>query len=214
MSLCTLLITGILAPSPTGPAGGLQQELAGTWVGRWEREGATLDVEVTFTRTGAGYAGSFSSAQLRVLGVPFERIRYEPPRVSWALVGDATTSHFEGTLDGDTLEGRFQEKGAAGTFRLTRRKTAAPAVQEEEVTFRNGPVKLGGTLVRPAGPGPFPAAVFLHGSGPEGRWASRYLANAFARSGIAALVYDKRGVGASTGAWREAGLGELVGGAA
>src|SRR5262245_36475248 len=105
----TLLITGFLAPLSAGPAGGLQQELAGTWVGRWEREGATLDVEVTFTRTEAGYAGSFSSAQLRVLGVPFERIRYEAPRVSWMLVGDATTSRFEGTLDGDTLEGRFQE---------------------------------------------------------------------------------------------------------
>jgi alpha-beta hydrolase superfamily lysophospholipase len=37
------------------------------------------------------------------------------------------------------------------------------------------------------------------------------LANAFARRGIAALIYDKRGVGTSTGQWRDAAFAELVG---
>ncbi len=52
--------------------------------------------------------------------------------------------------------------------------------------------------------------VFLHGSGAEGRWASGYLAHEFARRGVAALIYDKRGVGRSTGDWRTAGFAELV----
>jgi dipeptidyl aminopeptidase/acylaminoacyl peptidase len=42
----------------------------------------------------------------------------------------------------------------------------------------------------------------MHGSGAEGRYASRFLADFFARQGIAALIYDKRGVGSSSGNWR------------
>jgi dipeptidyl aminopeptidase/acylaminoacyl peptidase len=50
----------------------------------------------------------------------------------------------------------------------------------------------------------------LHGSGAEGRWASRYLAQKFARGGFAALTFDKRGVGASKGDWRTAGFEDLA----
>jgi len=121
---------------------------------------------------------------------------------------------FEGTIQGDTLAWRFQEGDAIGTFRLTRETRAVVSIQEEEVTFENGPVTLGGTVIYPAGTGPFPGIVFLHGSGAEGRWASRYLANALAQRGIAALIYDKRGVGISTADWREAGFAELVADAA
>ena len=65
---------------------------------------------------------------------------------------------------------------------------------------------LYGTLVRPSGPGPFPAVVMVAGSGPTDRdWNSpllpgsngsaRLLAEALARAGIASLRYDKRGSG-------------------
>jgi uncharacterized protein len=163
------------------------------------------------TRADTGYSGSLSAAQLRAIGIPLTRIRYEAPRASWALVGDATTSLFEGTLKGDSLSGNIRENGAAATFRLKRQPTTAAAIREEEITFRNGDVKLGGTVVLPAGPGPHPGIVLLHGSGAEGRWGSRFLANTFAKNGIAALIFDKRGVGASTGDWRQVGFEELVG---
>jgi alpha-beta hydrolase superfamily lysophospholipase len=63
-----------------------------------------------------------------------------------------------------------------------------------------------GTLVRPVGPGPFPAVVMVAGSGPTDRdWNSpllpgtngsaRLLAEALARAGIASLRYDKRASG-------------------
>ena len=145
-----------------------------------------------------------------MVGIPFQNVRFEGSALSWALVGDATTTTFEGTVQGDALAGRFREGDATGTFRLTRGTTAATALAEEEITFANGPVTLSGTVIYPPGQGPFPAVVFLHGSGPEGRWASRYLANEFARRGVAALVYDKRGVGKSTGDWQKAGFEELV----
>jgi pimeloyl-ACP methyl ester carboxylesterase len=85
------------------------------------------------------------------------------------------------------------------------------AVREEEVTFRNGRVTLAGSLLTPSTGGPHPAAVLVHGSGPQDRNGDlgllRFHAEHFARHGIASLIYDKRGVGASTGedwnAWFE-----------
>lgn len=190
-----------------------QQDPIGTWNGYWERDGSILHVEVTFARTASGYEGAFSSAQLRVVDIPFRRIRYKGSQLSWDLVGDATTTVFNGQVQGDTLAGRFREDSATGTFLLVRGRAVAQA-QEEAISFANGAVTLSGTLIYPAGPGPFPGVVFIHGSGAEGRWSSRYLASALARRGIAALIYDKRGVGASTGDWREAGFADLVGDAA
>ncbi len=210
MKVRVLLLLFFLASSVTALPLAAPNDPAGAWVGQWEREGSILEVEVVFARTDSGYAGSFSSAQLRVLGVPFREIRFEAPNLSWKLVGDSTTTTFEGTVTGETLTGRFREGEAVGTFRLTRGAAASP-LDQEDVTFTNGPVSLSGTVIYPAGPGPFPGVVFLHGSGAEGRWASRFLASEFARHGVAALIYDKRGVGSSTGDWRTAGFAELVG---
>ncbi|MDH3711782.1 MAG: alpha/beta hydrolase [Cyclobacteriaceae bacterium] len=77
--------------------------------------------------------------------------------------------------------------------------------QKEDVTFSNGSVTLAGTLQLPKGRGPFPAVVFLHGSGPSDRHESKQRAGWFLKKGYAVLTYDKRGVGASQGTendWR------------
>jgi hypothetical protein len=71
-----------------------------------------------------------------------------------------------------------------------------------EVDWPMGETTMYGTLVRPFGPGPFPAVVMVAGSGPTDRdWNSpllpgtngsaRLLAEALARAGIASLRYDK-----------------------
>src|SRR5207237_569636 len=59
---------------------------------------------------------------------------------------------------------------------------------------------LGGMLVLPQGRGPFPAVVFVTGSDPDTREAWQVEAQALAARGVASLLYDKRGVGASNGA--------------
>jgi pimeloyl-ACP methyl ester carboxylesterase len=62
----------------------------------------------------------------------------------------------------------------------------------------------------PTARGPHAAIAFLHGSGASNRWAFRYLGDQFARRGIAALIFDKRGVGASGGACCQATFDELA----
>lgn len=72
--------------------------------------------------------------------------------------------------------------------------------REEAVSFQNGAARLVGTLLVPAGEGPHPAVVLGHGGGVRSR-NEMYdiVADFFAARGIAALLYDKRGVGESTG---------------
>ena len=91
--------------------------------------------------------------------------------------------------------------------------TRAP-IRQEEVTFKNGDVTLAGTLLLPAAPTSSkvkrPALVFTHGSGAQSRemyWGLGYL---YAARGFAVLTYDKRGVGKSTGNWREASFQDLA----
>jgi fermentation-respiration switch protein FrsA (DUF1100 family) len=84
-------------------------------------------------------------------------------------------------------------------------------VRSEELTIPAGDHRLAATLyLPPAGP-PAPAVVFVHGAGPAVRGGGyQELGRHFAQKGVAALIYDKRGCGASTGDWRRAGLYDLA----
>jgi pimeloyl-ACP methyl ester carboxylesterase len=67
----------------------------------------------------------------------------------------------------------------------------------EEVEFMSHGTRLSGSIVLPKDGKPQAAVVFIHGAGAQTRnlhWGER-----FAEAGIAALVYDKRGVGKSGG---------------
>jgi pimeloyl-ACP methyl ester carboxylesterase len=70
---------------------------------------------------------------------------------------------------------------------------------EHEVSFAAGDVTLSGTLIVPAGPGPHPAAVVVHGAAGGQRDRCRLLAAPLLEAGVAALIYDKRGHGRSAG---------------
>ncbi len=182
----------------------------GTWTGSWIKNGDALPVVVTFRRTEHGFAGSFTSDALQVADIPFGEVRSTPPAIHFVLAGDAATTTFDGSLIGNLAEGTFREGDSKGSFRLIRSRVAPPGLRTRDAAFRDGDVRLAGTLLLPARRGLYPAIVFLHGSGPEGRWANRYLAQRFVQAGFVALITDKRGVGQSTGDWRTAGFEELA----
>jgi len=90
--------------------------------------------------------------------------------------------------------------------------------EDTEVTWDLDGMTMYGTFLRPDGEGPFPAAVFVAGSGPTDRdWCSpllpgtngsgRLLAEALADAGIASLRYDKR----ASGPHAMENVGRLVG---
>ena len=191
-----------------------QSSIDGHWEGVMVRQGSELMVSFDFSDEAAGIRGSFNSLTLHALRIPLRNVTYTPPTVHFLLIGDFTTIIFDGQLSATTITGQFREGAnsdgqfregdarggvfhegdAKGTFSLRRAEAKKPTFTEEEVSFRNGDVTLSGTLLLPLTKGPHAAAVFLHGSGPEGREATRFLAEFFNNNGIAALISDKRGV--------------------
>jgi pimeloyl-ACP methyl ester carboxylesterase len=73
--------------------------------------------------------------------------------------------------------------------------------QTRELSFVSDSVRFSATLHLPSGGGPFPAVVLVHpsGRGTRDQWPLVQHAQSFAKSGIATLVYDKRGTGQSGG---------------
>ena len=79
----------------------------------------------------------------------------------------------------------------------------------EEVTFKNGDIKLAGTLTLPSGGNSHPAVVLFSGSGPQDRDGATktipgyrpfaVITEHLAHNGVAVLRYDDRGVGESAG---------------
>jgi pimeloyl-ACP methyl ester carboxylesterase len=88
---------------------------------------------------------------------------------------------------------------------------SVPAILD--VTFDSGDICLAGVLALPAGGDVRAAVVMVGGSGPADRHNDTYFPLIRPRlltAGIAVLSYDKRGVGGSTGDWRDSTLDELA----
>lgn len=98
------------------------------------------------------------------------------------------------------LAGFFLEVGGTSRPEWTPPSYVTPgAFREREVKVVSGSVSLPGTLSMPAGDGPFPGVVLVHGSGPQDRDETiggfrpfQDLAQGLASRGIAVLRYDKR----------------------
>jgi carboxymethylenebutenolidase len=67
----------------------------------------------------------------------------------------------------------------------------------DRVEIPSGVLRLAGLLWKPAGPGPFPAVIFTHGSGRSGPEAARAIGPVFARHGYVFLFLFRRGAGLS-----------------
>lgn len=91
--------------------------------------------------------------------------------------------------------------GVSGSVAAAQETLEPPGFEEHSVEFRNQAVTLAGTLLLPRTELSVPATVFVHGAGRQTREPYREVAEYFASQGIAALIYDKRGVGQSSGAY-------------
>jgi uncharacterized protein len=91
---------------------------------------------------------------------------------------------------------------------------AAAGIEDigEEVLFESGRNQLAGSIFLPPGKGPFPGAVYIGGAGSASyrRWWEGYessymvahLKDWLVNRGYAFMLFDKPGVGRSTGDWR------------
>lgn len=168
-----------------------------------------MTVRFDFQTGRSGLTGRFTSESQRAMEYPLDKVEYSGSTVHWVLGGSLI---FDGTVSPQAIAGTFREGPERGTFSLKPVRLDPPPYRRDEVAFRVGSVVLSGTLLLPHGAGAHPGIVFLHGSGPETRWGtSFFFADRFARSGVAALVFDKRGAGQSTGDWKTITYEELAG---
>lgn len=112
-----------------------------------------------------------------------------PVEASLRLVGDPQTGHVELTWQGRSRIGR-----------------RSSAIVTTPVTIRNGDVTLAGVIIGPATTSRLtPGVVVVPGSGRQSRFGANalphYRAVWLARHGVATLIFDKRGVGESTGSY-------------
>ena len=151
--------------------------------------------------------------------VPVASVAFEGRTVRLGM--PAAAAAYEGTMsaDGGAIEGTWTQGGRALPLTFERQAERAALVRPQEpkppfpyesreVTFRNqgAGLRLAGTFVVPAGEGPFPAVLFVTGSGPQdrdemlmGHRPFLVIADHLARRGIASLRFDDRGFGGSEG---------------
>jgi uncharacterized protein len=152
-------------------------------------------------------------------GLKVDSIALEGQVLKFAM--KAIAGEFSGTLNESRTEavGEWKQGGLALPLtlgkvdrpsELRRPQTPKPpyAYDVDEVTYQNksAGVTLAGTLTTPRGPGKFPAAILISGSGAQDRDETilghkpfLVLADDLTRRGVAVLRVDDRGVGGSSG---------------
>jgi alpha-beta hydrolase superfamily lysophospholipase len=200
---CLAILLAGLACAPG--AAQRSHPLEGRWEGWIDREGAKLSTVIDISEAGGTLRGEVTYSDGLSLRTRLTRIRLSGSRVSWNASGMGGSAQFAGRLRKDTLRGPVTIGDAQAELWLARTGAVPePAWTPETVRFQgaNDGVSIAGTLLLPSGEGPYPAILLLNGSGNAPRATLWPFAEAFARNGIAALIYDKRGTGESSGDWQ------------
>ena len=189
----------------------------GAWQGTLQ---GVLRLVIHIERAADGHlVGTLDSPDQGATGLPLDTVivsrdtlRFELRRIRGAYAGRFTAV-------GDSLAGQWSQSGLSLPLGLKRSEKSAALRRPQEpvkpypyaedtvrIENRSAGVSLAGTLTTPKGPGPFPCAVLVTGSGPEDRDETVFghrpflvLADHLTRHGIAVLRMDDRGVGRSGG---------------
>ncbi len=195
-----------------------QSGIEGTWQG-------TLDVGAIKLRLGlhvdknpqGEFSSKLDSIDQNALGIPVTVTTFSSGKLHLELPNLRAT--YDGTLGaggkeiiGTFVQGRplplvFKRVEKVETLNRPQNPKPPYPYDAQDVAYETSPgIKLAGTLTLPRGPGPFPAALMITGSGPQDRDESLLghkpflvIADYLTRRGIAILRVDDRGVGGSTG---------------
>ena len=110
------------------------------------------------------------------------------------------------TIVGEWEDTNLEEKASV----QLKNASANKGINSKQLMIEGPAGELSAELILPNGKGPFPGVVFLHGSGPQPKDASRFAAYVLAKEGIASVIFDKRGVGGSEGEWQGADFYQLA----
>jgi fermentation-respiration switch protein FrsA (DUF1100 family) len=210
-----------LSPMALSAQSSEESSLAGIWVGQLKVSAIqSLTIVVNITLDPQGKLGAtLDSPDQGAKGIPVASVSIQGDALS--LDSPAIKASYAGKLlsGARRIEGTFSQGGASLPLDLEKRDSAPVLLRPQEpkppfpysaeevsIEGKAQGVRLAGTLVLPAGSGPFPAVVFATGSGAQdrneellGHKPFLVIADYLARRGVASLRFDDRGVGASTG---------------
>jgi len=197
----------------------------GVWQGALEGNGMRLRLQLHVSHDDQKQlVAALDSPDQGVSGLPAIKVGQKDAVFHFEI--PVVTGVYDGTLNAakTTITGSWAQNGIEQKLNFKRSDQLLELVRpqnpvkpypykEEEISFPNEKAKitLAGTLTLPRGPGPFPSAILISGSGPHDRDESivghrpfLVLADYLSRKGIAVLRFDKRGIGKSTGDYANA----------
>jgi uncharacterized protein len=215
--LATLL--GCLSLLAALPLAAQTAKAEGEWLGALDAGPAKLRLALHVETEGDGSLGAVLDSIDQGAKIPVDTAVFEGGTLRLTLKGIGGAYEGKMSTDGSALEGTWSQAGQRLplTFHRQEKAFAVSRPQEpkgpfpyesREVTFRSaaGGAQLAGTLVVPAGQGPFPAVAMVTGSGPQDRDETLMghkpflvIADALARRGIVSLRWDDRGTAHSGG---------------
>jgi uncharacterized protein len=197
----------------------------GVWQGALEGNGMRLRLQLHVSHDDKKQlVAALDSPDQQVSGLPAIKVSQKDAAFHFEI--PVVTGVYDGTLNAakTAINGNWTQNGIEQKLTFKRSDQLLELVRpqnpvkpypykEEEISFPSEKAKitLAGTLTLPRGPGPFPSAILISGSGPHDRDESivghrpfLVLADHLSRKGIAVLRFDKRGIGKSTGDYANA----------
>lgn len=192
------------------------QDIIGSWNGTLDIMGNKLPLVFHISKTDTLYSTKMDSPAQNALGLPTSKTTFIDNKLE--IVATGLGIFYQGTLDGDSISGTFNQGGVS--FPLVLKQSDKPIYNRpqepkppfpykvEEIAFPNkkDKIDLAGTLTIPDSAGTFPAVVLIAGSGPLDREETVFghkpflvIADYLTRNGFAVLRYDKRGLFQSGG---------------
>lgn len=200
-------------------------DFAGYWLCTLDLGAQALRVGLSIAPDGSGgLSATLDSPDQGAWDIPADSAVAEGRKLSVKVAAVELALEVAMSADGRALSGTYAQRGVTlpvtfarldAPLSRTRPQDPVPPFPYEvrEISFPGGAegVTLAGSLVIPAGKGPFRAVVMVTGSGPQDRDEALaghrpflVLADRLARAGIASLRYDDRGVAKSTGSFATA----------
>ncbi|HEY8320852.1 MAG TPA: alpha/beta fold hydrolase [Candidatus Baltobacteraceae bacterium] len=179
-------------------AGASRADVTGHWEGAITRLGSAQPISLDIHANPDGMlAGTYDIPELTLYGEPIKDLRSDGKALSvHILYGSFALAMQPG---GDEMTAVNAGWNPAVDLHL-KRAFATASYEARESVVPVGGVRIAGTLYLPDRRERVPLVVVVPGSDNGGRkvWELRGYAVALAQNGIAAFVYDKRGVGGST----------------
>lgn len=199
------------------------QSLSGTWNGALKIQNSSLRVVFNIKQTDNGYISTMDSPDQGAKDIPVTSTGFQSPNLKLEIKNAGI--EYNGILKGDEIIGIFKQGNQEFPMNLSRGQSEKKVLirpqeptkpygyNSEDITFENkvANISLAGTFTYPSKGDNFPVVILISGSGPQNRDEEilghkpfLVLSDHLTKNGIAVLRFDDRGVGKSTGKFKDA----------